>query len=478
MQFQLVEPAAAPKEDASQGFEAGGIFKLKEEPAGALVIPLPEALRNRNNRLQEQQAPAPPEPSRFKPPPAAYVPGLQFVGKAAARGGRLEPVSAVEAYELPMLLLNQLPGLAEIKDEKEKFKKDMDSRPMELEPEAYESMPVEEFGKALLRGMGWKEGEGIGKTNKVDAKVIQYVPRPERLGLGAQPKQNAELPESGKRRKIAKPGEQPNAKNVSYEQNVTADGKVKHYVDVDQGLVAKAQLEYRTGALVGIVEGVHEGMMGKLTKQTLERDRIVVKLGSGEEVTVKTKQTVLLDPVLLHRANGMDEVRRIMNSGRNALRAGGGGEEKKKEKRKDKKDKKSRKLNCWLVPGIVVRCVSKSLQGGKLYQKKLIVTDMTTPDTASAVLLDNRTVLIENISQVAKYLCFSSLFKVIIYQDLVETALPQTGGCVKIVRGSRRGELATLQERNSEKNRAIVQLEESGEIHALAMDDVAQWMNE
>ena len=27
-------------------------------------------------------------------------------------------------------------------------------------------MPIEEFGKALIRGMGWKEGEAIGNTNK------------------------------------------------------------------------------------------------------------------------------------------------------------------------------------------------------------------------------------------------------------------------------------------------------------------------
>ena len=52
----------------------------------------------------------------------------------------------------------------------------------------YEALPVEDFGKALLRGMGWEEGLGLGKKRKhVDA--VQYVRRPERLGLGAQPTQ-------------------------------------------------------------------------------------------------------------------------------------------------------------------------------------------------------------------------------------------------------------------------------------------------
>lgn len=30
----------------------------------------------------------------------------------------------------------------------------------------YEDMPVEEMGMAMLRGMGWKKGEPIGKTIK------------------------------------------------------------------------------------------------------------------------------------------------------------------------------------------------------------------------------------------------------------------------------------------------------------------------
>lgn len=30
----------------------------------------------------------------------------------------------------------------------------------------YENVPIEEFGTAMLRGMGWKSGEGIGKNPK------------------------------------------------------------------------------------------------------------------------------------------------------------------------------------------------------------------------------------------------------------------------------------------------------------------------
>ena len=30
----------------------------------------------------------------------------------------------------------------------------------------YEAMPIGVFGEAVLRGMGWKKGDAIGKTNK------------------------------------------------------------------------------------------------------------------------------------------------------------------------------------------------------------------------------------------------------------------------------------------------------------------------
>ncbi|OAD55173.1 G patch domain and KOW motifs-containing protein [Eufriesea mexicana] len=48
----------------------------------------------------------------------------------------------------------------------------------------YEKIPVDAFGLAMLRGMGWQPGKGIGKNEKVVSAVIPEL-RPKGMGLGA-----------------------------------------------------------------------------------------------------------------------------------------------------------------------------------------------------------------------------------------------------------------------------------------------------
>lgn len=46
------------------------------------------------------------------------------------------------------------------------FRDDIQNRPDETTMEEYERLPVDEYGAALLRGLGWSEGEGIGRNRK------------------------------------------------------------------------------------------------------------------------------------------------------------------------------------------------------------------------------------------------------------------------------------------------------------------------
>ena len=80
------------------------------------------------------------------------------------------------------------------------LKEDLNDLPPEASLEAYEAMPVEAFGEALFRGMGWVEGRAVGRNTKEEVKATELVRRPQRLGLGAAP-----APEQPKK-KIHRPG--------------------------------------------------------------------------------------------------------------------------------------------------------------------------------------------------------------------------------------------------------------------------------
>lgn len=61
----------------------------------------------------------------------------------------------------------------------ERLKKETDNLPDEPDGRAYDDMPVEDFGLALLRGMGM--------TKEHVVQTVEYVARPSRMGLGAKP---------------------------------------------------------------------------------------------------------------------------------------------------------------------------------------------------------------------------------------------------------------------------------------------------
>ncbi|KAF3388910.1 Pre-mRNA-splicing factor spp2 [Penicillium rolfsii] len=78
-------------------------------------------------------------------------------------------------------------------DETSSFRSDVASRPEPATLDQYNAIPVEEFGAALLRGMGWKDGQSIGRGDYSSATAGKKaknhgVPerRPGFLGIGAK----------------------------------------------------------------------------------------------------------------------------------------------------------------------------------------------------------------------------------------------------------------------------------------------------
>ena len=81
---------------------------------------------------------------------------------------------------IPLLMQNKIPENTETEEGPLK----VDIRPDSSTLDDYDQVPIGSFGLGMLRGMGWKEEEGIGKTKqKVD--LVEVNVRPTGLGLGA-----------------------------------------------------------------------------------------------------------------------------------------------------------------------------------------------------------------------------------------------------------------------------------------------------
>lgn len=75
-------------------------------------------------------------------------------------------------------------------NEDDRFKADVASRPDVSTLDEYAAIPVDGFGAGLLRGMGWKDGDSVGKrsiqrtTSASKPRVVER--RPALLGIGAK----------------------------------------------------------------------------------------------------------------------------------------------------------------------------------------------------------------------------------------------------------------------------------------------------
>ncbi|KAF9976611.1 hypothetical protein BGZ73_008214 [Actinomortierella ambigua] len=227
-----------PKDELIKGFEGNKVESLvKKEEKGPLVIPMEENVDWRKQALAKRKKLYMPEESLNKPIQVKETLtteiqyGLQLSkrpkkdsssdqnGVDAAVGENMvvdEAQVAVETKEMTLeeqaIRRLELGALGKSTtgnqeelslgrqenirgDDLETFQNDLDQLPDEATLEDYEKVPVEEFGAALLRGMGWK-GDEKGSS------PVLYQQRPALLGLGAKPKEPEPVT-----KKYIKPGE-------------------------------------------------------------------------------------------------------------------------------------------------------------------------------------------------------------------------------------------------------------------------------
>lgn len=181
--------------------------------------------------------------------------------------------------------------------EDQKLREDLSLLPEESSLERYEELPVEEFGEALLRGMGWEKGKPIGRNSKTTVAPVEYVRRQGRQGLGATP-----LPPKENNKKFIKPGETRQGQPHTSER-VRPDLKLVERIRKKSGIVI--------GKVMSVIAGEHAGWRGEIISLgdrigSRRDDVVVIKLArTGDEVVVSS--TDLAEVGSLEEESVMDD---------------------------------------------------------------------------------------------------------------------------------------------------------------------------
>ncbi|KAJ3339475.1 hypothetical protein HDU93_008189 [Gonapodya sp. JEL0774] len=384
---------------------------------------------------------------------------------------------------IPILQQNAVPGLAELTSEEEKYRHDVALRPDEPTFADYDGVPVDQFGTALLRGMGWKDGQAIGK-NKKNALIrpIEYVARPALLGLGANP-DNLPMPDAHKRKRYIKPGDTRD-RTRDYKPVVTEDGRVRHYREVgapEENRLRVTDSGLRRGDAVVVTVGKHRGRTGEV-------EDLRGKKGRDTEVSVRMDDSnetkVFYDDELdrWQRASGgcsTQALRDIVdppvlsrNPKRTSRSVSPGGSRQLSSSRSEHHEQglngttnnvinTATSAHSWIHPHTRVRIISESV-GALHYKQKCVVLDTPTPSTATLRTPEGE--ILEGIPR-----------------RVLETIIPAAGHRVMVVghhgNVGRRwyGQIGRLLEKDKAKERVVMEMED-GEVETFSYDDVCEYV--
>jgi len=344
---------------------------------------------------------------------------------------------------VPMLLKGRINGIEEFENDDQKFKYDVDNRPDAPNLSTYESMPVEMIGEAMLRGMGWTPGTGVGKNKQVFDPIV-LVKRPGRLGLGAKLQQVLPPTHGKKRTGPVKQGEsrEPTAQMGA----LNADGSFRSRVSANESLVPLKLRQFEQGVRVAIVGGRHAGLFGRIEEMRDNNTRASVRLGSDELVTVDKTQLEFRDKYEQQQEEKKQSKKRAADDIPSSKRR------KKSSSSSSTSNKKPMKL--WIRPNIMVRIVSKKFKEGRFYEKKARIVDCIGGDLCTLELNDGRV-----LDQVK--------------QSHLENVVGRKNQRVMILNGKEKGQLGTVLQRDAKTQACLVQLDSTMDAHKMSYDDVA-----
>lgn len=342
----------------------------------------------------------------------------------------------------------------------------VDLRPESSTQEDYENVPVQAYGLAMLKGMGWKKGEGIGRTFQQDVKPVEHELRPKMLGLGADRSAIKDL-EHKKHQRPPKPGEERQEEE---------------------------ELVMRAGTCVLVESGVHKELYGKVESVDADNARVVVKLAiGGKNVSISHYAIKLVgrkeydkyskDLSRLSKAHKELEKEKEKDKEKERHR-----QEEKERSRDDRAKSKSSKTDrgrddrkrkhrdsspdkeklpakeakpppSWLQRDLKVRFIDKAFKGGRYYNSKMRVEDVLSSSTCVCRTEEGR--LLDDVKQV-----------------MLETIVPKhENDYVMVVLGEHRGQVGRILQRDKNKCRATVQLDRyEEELFSLDYDAICHYV--
>ncbi|XP_044727661.1 G-patch domain and KOW motifs-containing protein homolog 1-like [Chrysoperla carnea] len=160
------------------------------------------------------------------------------------------------------------------------------------EPEStlddYENVPISEFGFAMLRGMGWKDGEENGNNPKT-AHQMPAV-RPKGMGLGAD---KLRTDKNSTKSQATNNGEQLKIIKNAYVKIIS--GRYNNMLGQVQGFDDDAGSIIIKLALTGNVVSLQEFLVEPITKSEYDKNSKVINLQKYEEYGKKDKKNLETD---------------------------------------------------------------------------------------------------------------------------------------------------------------------------------------
>ena len=118
--------------------------------------------------------------------------------------------------------------------------------------------------------MGWEEGKAVGRMHKGMVEAVEFIPRPGRLGLGAQPATKDEP-----QKKYIKPGESREKKADMVKTQGCSKRGLRNVKTLDENLVQREAIGPRKGKMMFIASGRHAGIS---SSHTNHRRKVSVEL--------------------------------------------------------------------------------------------------------------------------------------------------------------------------------------------------------